>query len=143
MIRFRPATLAVAGLALIVIAGCGRNTVQVKGRLVKNGQPYQINIQGTQPDTMSVDFIGTIDGVTLLIPARFEPDGSSFRVVGADGRGIRPGQYKIAVLHSGYMGEGGDRFSERFSAAKTPLTLEVTKDLDITIDVGQGTVTAN
>ena len=60
---------------------------------------------------------------------------------GTDGRGIPRGQYKIAVIHSGFQGAGGDRFGARFAEEKTPLVVDLTQNARLTVDVGAGTVT--
>ena len=87
-----------------------------------------------------MDFAGsTPQGDKVLYAANLSADGS-FRVDGPDGRGIPKGTYRIAVLHSGFLGAGGDRFKARFSSDKTPLSVDLTQNANLTIDVGAGTV---
>src|SRR5687768_4781639 len=102
--------------ALMVVGGCGGSggTVRVSGQLMKDGKPYTANLSGKEPETFAVDFVGTVDGDSFVFPATITPSGA-FHVDGAERRGIPRGEYKIAVLHSGYMGAGGDRLGARFA----------------------------
>src|SRR5947208_8845086 len=122
-------------------AGCGGgDTVRVTGQLMKDAKPYTAHLEGKEPETFAVDFVGTINDRKYLFPATIASDGS-FRVDGSDGRGIPKGQYRISVLHSGFMGAGGDRLQTRFAAEKTPFSVDVKQNTKLTIDLGAGTVT--
>jgi hypothetical protein len=118
----------------------GEKTVRVTGQLEKDGKPYTANLSGKEPETFAVDFVGEINGNGFIFPATISP-GGSFKVEGANGNGIPPGEYKITVLHAGYMGAGGDRLGARFAAEKTPLAAKIEKDTHLKIDVGAGTLT--
>jgi hypothetical protein len=137
---FRPGAVVLVCAAALLGAGCGSDTVRVTGRLVKDGQPYTANVQGAQPDTLAVDFLATIGDRKYLFPATMQSDGT-FAVAGSDGKGIPRGKYRITVLHSGFEGAGGDRFKGRYTAEKTPLTVDITESTALTIDLGAGTVT--
>jgi hypothetical protein len=128
-------------LAVLSVAGCNRggDVVRVSGQLVKDGKPYGANLGGKEPETFVVDFVGTIKERPYRFAATIKPDGS-FKVGGSDGSGIPRGQYKIAVIHSGFLGAGGDRFNARFAEEKTPLEVDVAKATSLTIDLGAGTV---
>jgi len=132
--------VGVAAIALFFV-GCsgGGDTVRVSGQLVKEGKPYTAKLEGKEPETFGVDFVGTVKDRHYVFPATMNASGA-FRVEGPDRRGIPRGQYKIAVVHSGYMGAGGDRFGARYAAEKTPLTVDLTENTRLTIDVGAGTV---
>src|SRR5262245_51588278 len=123
------------------LTGCGGsgNTVRVSGQLIKDGKPYTADLSGKEPETFAVDFVGTVDGNLYVFPATINSSGA-FSVDGPDRQGIPRGQYKVAVLHSGYMGAGGDRFGARFAAEKTPLAVDVKENAKLTIDLGAGTV---
>jgi hypothetical protein len=125
-----------------MFAGClsGEKTVRVTGQLEKDGKPYTANLAGKEPDTFAVDFVGDVNGNSYIFPATISPNGS-FNVDGTNGHGIPPGEYKITVLHSGYMGAGGDRFGARFAAEKTPLAVKIDKNTHLKIDVGAGSLT--
>jgi hypothetical protein len=132
---------AFAFLLAVVAIGChgGDKTVRVTGQLTKDGKSYTANLSGKEPETFAIDFVGEIDGNSYVFPATIKSDGA-FRVDGSDGGGIPPGEYKITVLHAGYMGAGGDRFGARFAAEKTPLLVKLNKNTHLTIDVGAGSV---
>src|SRR4051812_41271300 len=131
-------------LVAAVFVGCGESgdTIRVNGQLVKDGKPYTANLTGKEPETFVVDFVGTVKERSYRFAATIDPNGA-FRVGGTDGRGIPRGQYKIAVLHSGFQGAGGDRFGARFAEEKTPLVVDLKENARLTIDVGAGTVTVN
>lgn len=130
----RPLLLVVALFA----AGCGSDTVRVSGRLVNNGRPYAASQAGDQPDTLSIDLTGN----GFVFPATVGPDGR-FTIPGSAGAGVPRGSYKLTVLHTGFMGAGGDRLKGRYTADTTPLTLDLTKSAELVVDVGAGTVQAN
>jgi hypothetical protein len=131
-----------AVIAATILVGCGGggDTVRVSGQLVKDDKPYGANLSGKEPETFVVDFVGTVKERAYRFAATIDANGS-FRVGGTDGHGIPRGQYKIAVIHSGFQGAGGDRFSARFAEEKTPLVLDVKQNAHLIIDVGAGTVT--
>ena len=135
----RSAIFAVVLLSGLAGCGGGGNTVRVSGQLMKDGKPYTADLSGKEPETFAVDFVGTVEGKSYVFPATITPQGT-FSVDGAERRGIPRGQYKIAVLHSGYMGAGGDRFGARFAADKTPLVVDVNENMKLTVDLGAGTV---
>ena len=126
---------------ILALIGCTRNsdTVWVSGQLMKDGKPYTANLSGKEPETFAVDFVGTVDGDSFVFPATISASGA-FQVEGAERRGIPRGEYKIAVLHSGYMGAGGDRLGARFAAEKTPLAVQLNENAKLAIDLGAGTV---
>jgi hypothetical protein len=137
--RAIPRPLVLAAAAALLTAGCGGETVRVSGRLVKDGEPYTARLTGREPETFAVDFVGTVGGAKVIFPATLTADGT-FRVGGPDGRGIPRGRYRITVLHSGFLGAGGDRLQGRFAAATTPLTADLNESASLTIDIGTGTV---
>ena len=132
---------AILVVVVVWCEGCGRSadTVRVSGQLMKDGKPYTANLSGKEPETFAVDFVGTVDGDSFVFPATITPSGA-FHVDGAERRGIPRGEYKIAVLHSGYMGAGGDRLGARFAAERTPLAVQLSENASLTIDLGAGTV---
>jgi hypothetical protein len=134
--------VVVAVGAPLLFAGCGggSDTIRVSGQLLKDGKPYTARLQGNEPETFAVDFVGTVKDRQYVFPATIT-EGGSFRVDGADRRGIPRGRYKVTVLHSGFLGAGGDRLQSRFSADKTPLVIDLSENAKLTIDLGAGMVT--
>jgi hypothetical protein len=135
--RLAPITIALS----LFVTGCGTgNNVRVTGQLVKDGKPYTAKLDGAEPETFAVDFATTVENAKFLFPATISADGN-FRVDGPEGSGIPRGPYRITVLHSGFLGAGGDRLKARFAGDKTPLTVDVTENTNLTIDLGAGTAT--
>jgi hypothetical protein len=132
----------IAAAMLGTVTGCSGSgdMLRVSGQLMKDGKPYTTRLQGNEPETFAVDFVGTINERHYVFPATIT-EGGAFRVDGPDRRGIPRGQYKITVLHSGFLGAGGDRFQARYSADKTPLVVDLKQNTRLTVDVGAGTVT--
>jgi hypothetical protein len=58
----------------------------------------------------------------------------TFTVPGPEGKGIKPGQYKIAITAT--VG-GPDYFGDKFSEEKTPIVREVKAGEDIVIDLAK------
>src|SRR5438093_1627856 len=100
--------IASSCVVAVLFTGCngGGDVVRVSGQLVKDGKPYGANLSGKEPETFVVDFVGVINERPYRFAATIDGNGS-FRVGGTDGRGIPRGQYKIAVIHSGFQGAGG------------------------------------
>src|SRR3954454_9770118 len=128
-------------LVWIVAVGCSRggNTVRVTGQLMKDGKPFAAKLDGNEPETLAIDFLGTVNEVKANFPATVSANGA-FHVDGPSGNGIPPGNYRICVIYSGFQGAGGDRFDTRFTPDKTPLAVEVQKSTKLTIDLTAGTV---
>jgi hypothetical protein len=124
----------------LVLAGCQGATVRVSGRLERDGKPYTAKLEGAEPETFGVDFVGVVGGARMVYPATLKADGT-FTVPGSDGRGLPRGQYRITVLHSGFQGAGGDRFRGRFAADSTPLVVDIDRSCTLVIDLGARTVT--
>jgi hypothetical protein len=122
-----------------ILPGCQGNTVRVSGRLERDGKPYTAKLEGREPETFAVDFVGVVDGARRVYAATLKADGT-FTVSGPDKSGIPRGQYRITVLHSGFLGAGGDRFKGRFAAESTPLVVDIDRNCTLVIDVGAGTV---
>jgi hypothetical protein len=114
--------------------------VRVTGQLVKDGKPYTAKLDGPEPETFAVDFVGTVNGTRFVFPATISA-GGAFRVDGSEGSGIPRGQYRITVLHSGFLGAGGDRLQARFAGDKTPLIVDLKENANLTIDLAAGTAT--
>jgi hypothetical protein len=124
--------LLVAALA----AGCGPAGVKVQGRLQTNGVAYR----PAGAEAVVVTLLGGAGAKAVSYPARVNADGT-FTVEGPEGKGIPPGQYRIAVSATTYGSGSGDRFAETFGPAKTPLACEVTSGTrEITVDLGKKAV---
>lgn len=134
--------LTVLGL-LLLGSGCGSSAhVDVRGKVLYNGQPYKLRPQ----EQLQITFLGGGTGADQIsTAATFHEADSSFQVPGPTGQGLPPGDYKIAVdsLIYGSSAKGQDRLGEHFTPNSTPLHYTVTTAAvqHIVIDLGKGTVT--
>jgi hypothetical protein len=130
-----------AVLMLPALIGCGgKPTVQVRGSLQQNGQPYQL----AQDEQVQITFSGDgADGVPFSASTRVKQD-STFVLSGPANRGVPPGTYKITMSAQIYGPKNeGDRFLGTFSDETSPLTYTATSDAqqEIVVDVVKKTVT--
>ncbi len=131
------------------LSGCGSGATPdgrtvVKGRVVENGNPFvpdpaKLKLpKGTSlpPGTnlLQVTFIPTTGGDT--VPAIVNPSDGSFTVSGADGKGIKPGVYKIAVTANTGPGTP-DLLGGKFGLENTPIAREVKPGEEVVIDVAK------
>jgi hypothetical protein len=138
--------------ALVATVGCGASGTIVTGQVASGGKPYTIN---EEKEELQVTFV-TGEGEEMKgYPANVQPDGT-FSVVGPHGRGIPPGKYRIIVQSIPYGGDQSnavampededdiqaDKFRGKFSAEKTPLTIEIGAEetAALIIDLKKGTV---
>ena len=141
---FRCAT--VSWLSILLIAGCadksdGRSVV--KGKLLDGKKPFVFDQSKIKlPPGATALPPGSRPLVVLFIPV----DGSgptsavvnletgTFEVPGTDGKGIKPGRYKIAVTAG--VG-GGDYFDNIFTAEKTQIIRDIQPGEEVVIDVSK------
>jgi hypothetical protein len=134
------------------LSGCGvfgdEGTVIVRGTLNENNQPFRLdNIPlprgatalppGSENGVVRIDFI-PVDGIEQY-PATLNLADGSFEVRGLNGKGIKPGGYRVAITAS-FTPEGKlktDYFDGRFSRDRTPIYREVKAGAKIEIDVGR------
>jgi hypothetical protein len=121
--------------AIAIVAGCGPTLPQgvvVKGKLIKAGQPLpvprsDVGLGWVQLDLVPAGGLGTESSRTK--------DDGSFEFRGA-GQGIAPGKYRLAVSYYD-KGPPNDSLKGAFSAAKTPITIDVPQDkVGGTLDAG-------
>jgi hypothetical protein len=133
-------------LALVVLSsagGCGDGDkkptgprVIVKGKLRDNGQPITLDTSKLPPGDAGITIeFQSLEAGAEPVPARFDPANSSFEVRGLDGKGIKTGEYRIAVQ----IGPHGsaDRHKGKFAPGKSPIVRKIdgkdgdTVELDI------------
>jgi hypothetical protein len=120
-------SVVVAGSMLVGCSDSGPKVpvgVTVTGKVLKGGQP--LKAEQAPP--------GEFPGEVIFLPddpsgARqqepLKPDGS-FREAG-DGKGIKPGKYRLAVLHF-IRGRGSDGLNGAFSEQNTGITVDIPAD---------------
>jgi len=127
--------------ALGPIVGCGKSgpkTVRVTGRILLNGQPLAVTPTEAQLGAVQLRFIelgadGAPSGPSYSGNAK--PDGS-FNVPGIGGRGLPPGDYRIAVYQ--YDPYPEDKLGGRFSDERSKIVRRIEADTDLgTIDLAE------
>jgi hypothetical protein len=109
-------------LCALALSGCGGDDkLRARGRVVKGGAPftvpeeeyvrvtfYPIPADGGRPNNTYVATYSNGDG--------------TFQVVGADGKGLPPGKYRVSVEH-----ERGrkDLFKGAYDAERSPFVFDV------------------
>jgi len=151
MSNFNRARFSVIGLliALLVFAastGCkdgpraAEGKVIPKGRILKNGLPLKVGESG-QPGVppgdpgLQVIFVklGGADAGTeynaRIIP---EPPGS-FDLIGAEGKGIPPGRYRVMIILA--VVGGNDELKGKYGRENSKVEIEVKQGEDVVIDL--------
>jgi hypothetical protein len=123
-----------AVLIAITAVGCGSSsTIKVKGRLIKNGQPYIIE----EKEGLRIFFTpeGVPQGAYDTYSAQYDRTDGTFKVTGKDGEGLPPGTYKIALE---LRLKREDEFKGAYGPGKSPLTCTVdSSNRNIVIDLDQ------
>ena len=131
--------------AAALVAGCGGpdGRVVARGKLVEKDKPFIIDLanakaapggKGVPPGTRPIAmFFHPEDGGDPL-GANVDAGTGTFEAKGPDGKGIKPGRYKIAL--TGPPG-GPDPFGGKFTSDKTKIVREVTAGAEIVIDVSK------
>lgn len=136
---------ATAALLFVCALGCADNSapaegrLKPRGRLLENGLPIKVNTANMPPGDpgMKVTFIriGSVDAGEAIDARIFEATEGSFELIGADGKGIPPGNYRVAVTLGA---EGGsDQLKGKFSSEKSPIEVEVKEGEDLVIDLAK------
>jgi hypothetical protein len=116
------ATCLLLGL-LATGCGSGPNMIKAKGRVVKGGQPY------VPPEDQGL----RIFFVPVQTPAdhyesymaTFNKQDSTFVVIGRDGAGLPPGNYRVSVE---LLKQKADQFKKKYTGMRSPFTFEVNKE---------------
>jgi len=130
--------LALAVLPCVTAAGCKQEKLVIaRGRVTCNGQPLQVK-DAPVLGRVAVSFIPVSEELRTRIgpqSALVNQEDGTFTVGGADGRGIPPSQYRIAVYQ--YDPYPTDQLKGRFREDSTQILREVTGEGDIEIDVSK------
>jgi hypothetical protein len=122
--------------------GCDAPMVSVNGFVNENGKRYK----AVEGDEVQITFLWKSDGGSeMSAMAVFNNGDGSFKLMGPVGKGVPPGDYRVAIEAHPYPEGGPDRFKNQFNVKNSPLTLTVSNEpvQNIVIDVGTRTVTAN
>lgn len=141
-----PAALVVS----FALVGCGPKAepkALVRGRLLENGQPFTADPArlklpkgtslppGVQP--LQIMFIPIEAGETYIATVT-DPSAGKFELTGSDGKGVKPGKYKVSVQINTGPGTP-DALGGKFSPEKTTITREVKEGEELVIDLAKPT----
>ncbi len=140
--------------------GCGGgNGVWITGKLLKGGTQYA----PPKDQLVTITFVAveTQDpsGKKLQggdpYQADYDPESGTFSVPGPDRRGIPPGKYRVAVTQKlireafdaaqkkqkakKRVNRDTDTLESRFGISNSPITVQVSRSEDVTIDLDQST----
>jgi hypothetical protein len=121
-------------LLFLALAGCGSGLLKPSGRLLKDGKPF---VPGPN-QTVQVVFFPVTEGKSDeggSYPAEVNRESGTFRVVGANGKGLPPGKYRISVR---VLQKRKDVLSGSFGVDNSPFVQEIngsTKEL--VLDLGK------
>jgi hypothetical protein len=131
------------------IAGCGGSdgAVPVSGKLVDGGKAFAIDQSKVKlppgatslpPGSNLVTVVFTpVDGGESHSAVLNLTDGT-FTVPGKDGKGLKPGRYKVAVT-GGAGGGAADYFGGKFTPDKTQIVKDEQPGQEVVIDVSKPT----
>ncbi len=145
---------AAIALGISVALGCSASTSEpkaiAKGKVVDGGKPYTIVVPkakgslppppGTESSSgLKIQFTPAEGGDTFS--ADVDPDTGAFEIKGHDGKGIKPGKYKIILTTPNSMPgmpAASEVFGGKFGREKSQIERDVTVDgPEIVIDVSK------
>ena len=129
-------SLALTLLLCVVLSGCGPSLIKPRGRVIKGGAPLTME----KTEKLGIALYSMTDGVTSPTDARIasvKRQDTAFTVLGRQGKGIPPGQYRITVALMRGASER-DLWNGKYDKAKSPFVFDLTSDKEeIVIDLGK------
>ena len=133
-------------LGILMACGCSRNSggaaegrVKPRGRILENGLPIKIDTTNLPPGDpgLQVTFIriGGVDAGTEYEARVTDAASGAFDLIGADGKGIPPGKYRVAITLAPFGGT--DALKGKFSREQSKIEIEVKPGEDVVIDLAQ------
>jgi hypothetical protein len=126
--------IVLGALLLVFLGGCGSPHVKVKGRLLKNGEPYIPK----ENEFVVMEFVAAEeakDGKEGSFVASFNREDGTFEVMGATGKGLPPGKYRACLQ---VLKKKKDILKGAFNAKNSPFlcTVETGKE-ELTFDLAK------
>ena len=123
---------------LLLTAGCSSEPPRyiVTGHVLLNGKPLTVQPVLGQVKVQFLPFAS--DRSKLVDPndAAYDQKTGKFTVAGLDGKGIKPGQYRVAIYQYDPYPQT-DKLGGKFSKKNTPITVEVKGAQDFPIELNQ------
>jgi hypothetical protein len=133
----RHAPLAALGM-ILCLAGCSSEPLyKVNGKVHKNGQPLPVKeLASGAGGRVMVRFHSLDQGKTDIGPqASIVKADGTFAVLGATGKGIPPGKYRVEITWQDPFPMGKDQLEGKFGKANSPVIVDVPSAEDIDINV--------
>jgi hypothetical protein len=132
-------------LCAVVHLGCGgpTNGVRIKGKLLQNGQPAQVDISGKLPpgDTgrMRVTFYPVTSDDERIVDSdgNLLPTGGEIANVESDGSftvAAKSGKYRVVITHF-HPSTDQDLLKGAFNEARSKVTRDISANQEIVIDL--------
>jgi len=106
---------------------------------LENGLPIKIDTTNLPPGDpgFQVTFIriGGVDAGTEYEARITDAASGAFDLIGADGKGIPPGKYRVAITLAPFGGT--DALKGKFSRERSKIEIEVKPGEDVVIDLAQ------
>jgi hypothetical protein len=132
-------------LVFVLLSGCSSKTTvaegrtKPRGRILENGLPIKVDTSKLPPGDpgLQVTFIkiGGVDAGTEYEATITDSATGSFELIGTDGKGIPPGEYRIAIVLAPHGSD--DLLKGRFSREKSKIHIEVKPNEDVVIDIAK------
>ncbi len=128
--------------ALIALAGCtpAEKKVVVKGKLLDNGKPLHIATEGLPPGERGIrlSFYPVQENGTLGDPeeATVAPQTATFELRGHDGKGIKPGKYRVGYTIGSLFGRPGEK-TRQLQPEQSKIIRDIGGDAELTIDLAK------
>ena len=127
-----------------LIMGCGGESGETaegrtkpQGRILNNGLPVEVDTHNLPPGDpgMQVTFIkiDSADAGAEHVAQIIDASQGTFEVIGADGKGIPTGKYRVAIVMAPVGGK--DVFQGKYSRKKSPIEIDVQEGADVVIDI--------
>ncbi|MGL4551326.1 MAG: hypothetical protein ACRC33_09065 [Gemmataceae bacterium] len=130
-------------LPALLLVGCGEapktaaGRTKPKGRILENGLPLKVNAQNLPPGDpgMAITFIriGGVDAGQQTDAQIIDVADASFELIGADGKGIAPGKYRVAITLAPVG--SADLLKGKYSRENSKVEVDVEEGKDLVIDL--------
>ncbi len=131
--------------SLLPMIGCSSKSqvaegrTKPRGRILENGLPIKVDTSKLPPGDpgLQVTFIriGSVDAGAEYEATITDAANCSFELIGTDGKGIPPGEYRVAVTLAPHGSP--DLLKGQFSREKSKIQIEVKPGEDVVIDVAK------
>lgn len=140
----RLSSLGVFFVLLAVVIGCSKKDTlpgrtKAKGRILENGLPIKVNVSNLPPGDpgLQITFIriGSVEAGDEYDARIIDAAQGTFELIGAEGKGIPPGKYRVAITMAPIGSE--DVLKGKYSREKSKVEVEVEEGKDLVIDIAQ------